>query len=62
MFRLVRLIGVEQWRSRHLREASFQVLMRSLIVILNLPVLLFTVYYLHNFARSEASTRLYPFS
>ncbi|KAK0513985.1 hypothetical protein JMJ35_003707 [Cladonia borealis] len=48
--RLLRLIGVEQWRSRHLRQTFFQALMRPLIAISKLPVLLCTVYYFLNFA------------
>ena len=48
--RLLRLVGVEQWRSRHLRQTFLQALMRPLIAISKLPVLLCTVYYFLNFA------------
>lgn len=48
--RLLRLIGVEQWRSRHLRQTFLQALMRPVVAISKLPVLLCTVYYFLNFA------------
>lgn len=48
--RLLRLVGVEQWRSRHLRQTFFQALMRPFIAISKLPVLLCTIYYFLNFA------------
>ena len=48
--RLLRLIGVEQWQSRHLRQTFFQALMRPVIAISKLPVLLCTIYYFLNFA------------
>ena len=48
--RLLRLIGVEQWRSRHLRQTFLQALMRPFIAISKLPVLFCTVYYFLNFA------------
>ena len=48
--RLLRLVGVEQWRSRHLRQTFSQALMRPLIAISKLPVLLCTIYYFLNFA------------
>ena len=48
--RLLRLIGVEQWRGRHLRQTFLQALMRPVIAISKLPVLLGTIYYFLNFA------------
>lgn len=48
--RLLRLIGVEQWRDRHLRQTFLQALMRPIIAISKLPVLLCTIYYFLNFA------------
>lgn len=48
--RILRLIGVEQWRSRHLRQTFPQALMRPITAISKLPVLLCTVYYFLNFA------------
>ena len=48
--RLLRLVGVEQWRNRHLRQTFSQTLMRPLIAIWKLPVLLCTIYYFLNFA------------
>ena len=48
--RLLRLIGVEQWQSRRLRQTFFQALMRPIIAISKLPVLLCTIYYFLNFA------------
>lgn len=48
--RLLRLIGVEQWQGRHLRQTFFQALMRPFIAISKLPVLVCTVYYFLNFS------------
>lgn len=48
--RLLRLVGVEQWRARHLRQNLFQALMRPVIAISKLPVLLCTIYYFLSFA------------
>ena len=48
--RLLRLAGVEQWRSRHSRQTFMQALMRPIIAISKLPVLLCTIYYFLNFA------------
>ena len=48
--RLLRLVNVEQWRSRHLRQMFLQTLMRPFITISKLPVLICTVYYFLNFA------------
>ena len=48
--RLLRLIGVEQWQGRHLRQTFLQALMRPVIAVSKLPVLLCTVYYFLNFA------------
>lgn len=48
--RLLRLVGVEQWRARHLRQNLFQALMRPVIAISKLPVLLSTIYYFLSYA------------
>ena len=48
--RLLRLVGVEQWRGRHLRQTLPQAFMRPVIAISKIPVLLCTVYYFLNFA------------
>lgn len=48
--RLLRLVGVEQWRSRHQRQTFVQALIRPIIAISKLPVLLCTVYYFLNFS------------
>lgn len=48
--RLLRLVGVEQWRSRHSRQTFSQAIMRPIIAISKLPVLLSTIYYFLNFA------------
>ena len=49
-FRLLRLLGIEQWQSRHTRMSFAQAIMRPIIAIAKLPVLLCTVYYFLNFA------------
>ena len=48
--RLLRLVGVEQWQSRHSRQTFVQALMRPVIAISKLPVLLCTIYYFLNYA------------
>ena len=48
--RLLRLVGVEQWRGRHLRQTLPQAFMRPIIAISKIPVILCTVYYFLNFA------------
>ncbi|KAI4097713.1 MAG: hypothetical protein LQ339_006692 [Xanthoria mediterranea] len=48
--RLMRLIGVEQWRSRHDRQTFWQAVMRPVVAISKVPVLLCTIYYFLNFA------------
>ena len=46
--RLLRLVGIEQWRPRHNRQTLPQAIMRPLIAISKLPVLLCTIYYFPN--------------
>ena len=48
--RLLRLVGVEQWRGRHNRQTFAQAFMRPFIAISKIPVLLSTIYYFLNFA------------
>lgn len=48
--RLLRLIGVEQWKSRHTRQTFVQAIMRPIVAIGKVPVLLCTIYYFLNFA------------
>lgn len=48
--RLLRLLGIEQWHSRHQRQSCLQAFMRPIRAISKLPVLLCTVYYFLNFA------------
>ena len=43
--RMLRLIGVEQWRDRNQRSTLRQATMRPIIAITKLPVLISTVYY-----------------
>ncbi len=43
--RLLRLIGVEQWRSRHLRNTFPEAMMRPIKVILKPSVLISLIYY-----------------
>jgi nitrate/nitrite transporter NarK len=47
--RLLRLIGVEQWKSRHQRNTFLQAISRPAIVITKIPVLLTTLYYVFTF-------------
>ena len=48
--RLLRLIGVEQWRSRRHRQSLAQAVMRPIIAFSKVPVILCTVFYFLNFA------------
>ena len=48
--RLLRVVGVEQWRSRQTRQTFVQAIMRPMVAMGKVPVLLCTVYYFLNFA------------
>ncbi len=48
--RVLRLLGIEQWRNRHTRLTFSQAVKRPLIAISKLPVLLGATYYFLNFA------------
>ena len=48
--RLLRLVGVEQWQTRHLRQTFIEAFMRPFVAIWKLPVLLCNVYYFLTFA------------
>ena len=48
--RVLRVIGVEQWKSRPQRSTFLQAIMRPVRAILQLPVLIATFYYLVDFA------------
>ncbi|KAL8849462.1 MAG: hypothetical protein Q9221_005544 [Calogaya cf. arnoldii] len=48
--RLLRLIGVEQWRSRHLRDGFVEAMMRAFRTISRPVVLLANFYYMFTFA------------
>ena len=48
--RVLRLLGVEQWRSRRNRQTFAQAFMRPIVAIWKIPVLLSVVYYFLNFA------------
>ncbi|KAL8870789.1 MAG: hypothetical protein Q9174_003242, partial [Haloplaca sp. 1 TL-2023] len=48
--RISRMIGIEQWKSRHQRQSFVQAIMRPIIAISKIPVLLCTIYYFLNFA------------
>lgn len=45
-----RLVGIEQWHSRHLRNTFRDAVMRPVTVICKPPVLISTLYYLLTFA------------
>jgi len=47
--RLLRLVGIEQWHSRRLRNTFGQAVMRPAIVITKVPVILTTLYYVFTF-------------
>jgi nitrate/nitrite transporter NarK len=47
--RLLRIIGVEQWRSRHQRNTFFQAFKRPAVAITKIPVILGTLYYVFTF-------------
>lgn len=48
--RLLRLIGYEQWQSRHLRNSFSTAMMRPVVTIMKLPVFLTSLYYVFTFA------------
>ena len=48
--RLSRLVGISQWKSRHLRNTFGQAMMRPVKVLLKPTLLLSTIYYLLTFA------------
>ncbi|KAL9576587.1 MAG: hypothetical protein Q9212_006977 [Teloschistes hypoglaucus] len=48
--RLLRVIGIEQWRSRHLRNTFWEAMMRPVQVILKPTVLISFVYFFFTFA------------
>ncbi|KAL8999602.1 MAG: hypothetical protein Q9169_001562 [Polycauliona sp. 2 TL-2023] len=48
--RLMRLLGVEQWKTRRDRQTFWQATMRPIVAISKVPVLLCTIYYFLNFA------------
>lgn len=48
--RLSRLVGIEQWKSRHQRPAFGRALLRPFFAIVKLPVLLSFGYYVFTFA------------
>ncbi|KAI9711328.1 MAG: hypothetical protein M1820_002315 [Bogoriella megaspora] len=47
---LRRILGIEQWQSRHSRQNFLQAVMRPIVAISKLPVLLCVVFYFLNFA------------
>lgn len=48
--RVLRVIGVEQWHTRHLRNTFTEAMSRPFIVLVKLPVLISNTYYLLAFA------------
>ncbi|MCJ1302503.1 hypothetical protein MMC08_005306 [Hypocenomyce scalaris] len=48
--RLMRMVGIEQWRSRSQRSSFFEAMARPLQMIIRIPVLLSFFYYLLTFA------------
>jgi MFS family permease len=48
--RLLRLVGIEQWRSRHQRNSFWAAVKRPAVTIAKLPVLLTSLYYVFTFA------------
>ena len=48
--RIMRVIGVEQWESRHLRNGFLEAIQRPFSVLIRLPVLISNIYYLLAFA------------
>ncbi|KAL8712538.1 MAG: hypothetical protein Q9225_006928 [Loekoesia sp. 1 TL-2023] len=48
--RFMRLVGIEQFRSRHLRNTFCQAMMRPIQALLKIPVSLSTLYYLATFS------------
>jgi len=48
--RFFRLLGIEQWQSKHQRNTFLQAAKRPVVVIMKLPVLITTTYYVFTFA------------
>ena len=48
--RLLRLVGYEQWQSRHQRNSFSAAMMRPVVTIIKLPVLFISLYYAFTFA------------
>jgi hypothetical protein len=48
--RLLRLVGYEQWQSRHQRNTFSAAVMRPVVTIMKIPVLLTSLYYVFTFA------------
>lgn len=48
--RLLRLVGVEQWKSRHQRNSFWAAMKRPAVTIAKVPVLLTSLYYVFTFA------------
>lgn len=48
--RLLRLVGVEQWKTRHQRSSFGRALLRPFVVVFKLPVFLSFLYYVFTFA------------
>ena len=48
--RILRLVGVEQWKTRHQRSSLKGALLRPFIAILKIPLLLSFLYYVFTFA------------
>ena len=48
--RLLRLVGIEQWKSRHQRGTLGRALLRPFLAIAKVPVLISFVYYTFTFA------------
>lgn len=47
--RLLRLIGVEQWKTRHQRSSFGRALLRPFVVVFKLPVFLSFLHYVFTF-------------
>ncbi len=48
--RLLRLVGVEQWKTRHQRSSFGRACLRPFVAVLKLPVFLSFLYYVFTFA------------
>ena len=48
--RLLRLVGIEQWKTRHQRTSYGSALLRPFVAIMKLPVFLSFLYYIFTFA------------